>query len=77
MSTAGVAHIGNLERTSESDFDRIFRVNVKGVCNCMFATIGRMKANGGGVILNLASVAAWAGLADRFPYSMSKERSSR
>ena len=72
VNNAGVAHIGNLERTTESDFDRIFRVNVKGVYNCMFATIGHMKTNGGGVILNMASVAAWAGLADRFPYSMSK-----
>jgi NAD(P)-dependent dehydrogenase (short-subunit alcohol dehydrogenase family) len=31
-----------------------------------------MKANGGGVILNMASIAATAGLADRFAYSMSK-----
>jgi 2-keto-3-deoxy-L-fuconate dehydrogenase len=31
-----------------------------------------MKSHGGGVILNLASIAAWAGLADRFAYSMSK-----
>ncbi len=31
-----------------------------------------MKANGGGVILNMASIAGSAGLADRFAYSMSK-----
>jgi NAD(P)-dependent dehydrogenase (short-subunit alcohol dehydrogenase family) len=31
-----------------------------------------MKSNGGGTILNLASIAASAGLADRFAYSMSK-----
>jgi 2-keto-3-deoxy-L-fuconate dehydrogenase len=31
-----------------------------------------MKENGGGVILNMASIAASAGLADRFAYSMSK-----
>jgi NAD(P)-dependent dehydrogenase (short-subunit alcohol dehydrogenase family) len=31
-----------------------------------------MKANGGGVILNLASIAAIVGVADRFAYSMSK-----
>ena len=72
VNNAGVGHIGNLERTTESDFDRIFRVNVKGVYNCLFATVPHMKGNGGGVILNMASVAAWAGLADRFAYSMSK-----
>ena len=31
-----------------------------------------MKANGGGVILNMASIAGSVGLADRFAYSMSK-----
>jgi NAD(P)-dependent dehydrogenase (short-subunit alcohol dehydrogenase family) len=30
-----------------------------------------MKLNGGGVILNIASIAASAGLKDRFAYSMS------
>ena len=38
----------------------------------MYAAIESMKANGGGVILNMASIAATAGLADRFAYSMSK-----
>jgi 2-keto-3-deoxy-L-fuconate dehydrogenase len=38
----------------------------------MHACIGHMKSNGGGTILNLASIAASAGLADRFAYSMSK-----
>jgi 2-keto-3-deoxy-L-fuconate dehydrogenase len=33
---------------------------------------GHMKAEGGGVILNLASIAGSAGLADRFAYSTSK-----
>jgi 2-keto-3-deoxy-L-fuconate dehydrogenase len=72
VNNAGIAHIGRLETTSEADFDRIFRVNVKGVYNCMYACIEGMKANGGGVILNMASIAASVGLADRFAYSMSK-----
>src|SRR5690606_26731609 len=37
-----------------------------------YACIGQMKQQGGGVILNLASVAASLGLSDRFAYSMSK-----
>ena len=72
VNSAGIAHIGKLETTSEKDFDRIFNVNVKGVYNAMFAAVGQMKKQGGGVILNLASVAASLGLADRFAYSMSK-----
>ncbi len=72
VNNAGISHVGSLEKTSEADFERIFRVNVKGMYNCMLACVGHMKAAGGGLILNMASVAGLAGLADRFAYSMSK-----
>jgi 2-keto-3-deoxy-L-fuconate dehydrogenase len=72
INNAGVSHVGKLETTAEADFDRIFQVNVKGIYNCMYAAIGHLKARGGGVILNMASIAGSAGLADRFAYSMSK-----
>ena len=71
VNNAGIAHIGRLETTSEDDFDRIYRVNVKGYYNCMHACIGHMKQTGG-VILNMASIAGSSGLADRFAYSTSK-----
>lgn len=47
-------------------------MNVKGAYNCMLSIIDYMKAQGGGVILNLASIAASSGLPERFAYSMSK-----
>jgi NAD(P)-dependent dehydrogenase (short-subunit alcohol dehydrogenase family) len=72
VNNAGVSHIGNVETTPEQDFDRVLRVNVKGYYNCIRAVVGQMKAAGGGVILNMASVAGSAGLADRFAYSTSK-----
>ena len=72
VNNAGVSHIGTVETTSEADFDRLFRVNVKGVYNCLHAAIGHMKSQGGGVILNMASIAGTAALADRFAYSMTK-----
>jgi NAD(P)-dependent dehydrogenase (short-subunit alcohol dehydrogenase family) len=72
VNNAGIAHIGRLETTNEVDFDRIYRVNVKGFYNCMYACIGHLKENGGGVILNMASIAGSTGLADRFAYSTSK-----
>ena len=72
VNNAGVAQVGSLEKTSEADFERIFRVNVKGMYNCMLACVPHMKAAGGGVILNMASIAGSAGVADRFAYSMSK-----
>jgi 2-keto-3-deoxy-L-fuconate dehydrogenase len=72
VNNAGIAHVGTVETTSEADFDRVMAVNIKGVYNCLKAAIPMMKASGGGVILNMASIAAWVGLPDRFAYSVSK-----
>jgi 2-keto-3-deoxy-L-fuconate dehydrogenase len=72
VNNAGVSHIGTVESTSEQDFDRLVHVNVKGYYNCMRAIVPHMRQNGGGVILNMASIAGSVGLADRFAYSMTK-----
>jgi len=72
INNAGIAHVGTAENTSEADFDRIYSVNVKGVYLCSQAGIKMMLRDGGGVILNLASIASLIGLNDRFAYSMSK-----
>jgi 2-keto-3-deoxy-L-fuconate dehydrogenase len=71
-NNAGISHVGTVESTTPEDFDNIVRVNVKGFYNCMRAVVGHMKNSGGGVILNMASIAGSSGLADRFAYSMSK-----
>lgn len=71
VNNAGIAHVGNLESTGEADLDRLYNVNIKGVYNCMQACIGAMKKKGG-VIINMASIAATLGIADRFAYSMTK-----
>jgi 2-keto-3-deoxy-L-fuconate dehydrogenase len=72
VNSAGISNIGKADTTSEQDFEKVFNVNVKGVYNCLFAAIPLMKSNGGGVILNICSVAAYTGIAERFAYSMSK-----
>lgn len=72
VNSAGISHIGRLDNTSEADFDKVFQVNVKGVYNTMQAAVAQMVRQGGGVILNLASIASSVGLSDRFAYSMSK-----
>jgi NAD(P)-dependent dehydrogenase (short-subunit alcohol dehydrogenase family) len=72
VNNAGIAHVGNLENTSEQDLDLIYNVNVKGVFNCMQAVISHMESQGKGVILNMASIASKVGIKDRFAYSMSK-----
>lgn len=72
VNNAGIAHVGNVEKTASADFEKVFNVNVKGSYNCLYAAVPKMKEQGGGVILNLCSIAAWVGIPDRFAYSMSK-----
>jgi 2-keto-3-deoxy-L-fuconate dehydrogenase len=72
VNNAGIAHVGRADTTTEEDFDRVYRINVKGVYNCLHAAIPLIQAQGGGAILNLSSIGAVVGIADRFAYSMSK-----
>jgi NAD(P)-dependent dehydrogenase (short-subunit alcohol dehydrogenase family) len=72
VNNAGIAHVGNIENTSEEDFDRLYQTNVKGVNLCTKSTIPHFLKQGAGVILNMASIASLIGLEDRFAYSMTK-----
>jgi NAD(P)-dependent dehydrogenase (short-subunit alcohol dehydrogenase family) len=72
VNSAGISHIGSVEQTTDADFQRLFDVNVKGTYHCIRAVIGAMAARRSGVIINMASIAASAGLANRFAYSMTK-----
>lgn len=73
VNNAGVAHVGTLETTSEADFDRVQRVNVKGVYLCSQVVLpALLERPNGGVILNMASIASLIGIESRFAYSISK-----
>jgi NAD(P)-dependent dehydrogenase (short-subunit alcohol dehydrogenase family) len=72
VNSAGISHVGQLGNTNDEDFERIFRVNVLGTHHAMRETVQAMITKGGGVILNIASIAGSAGLEDRYAYSMSK-----
>jgi 2-keto-3-deoxy-L-fuconate dehydrogenase len=72
VNCAGIAHIGNLKSTTPEDLDRLYAVNVRGTYLTMRSALGPMLEAKHGVILNMASIAATAGLSDRFAYSMTK-----
>jgi len=72
VNSAGIASIGNVENTSPEEMDRIYGVNVKGIYHCLYYAVPKMITDGGGAILNIASIAAKVGIQDRFAYSMSK-----
>lgn len=72
VNNAGIAHVGNVESTTPEDLDRLYSVNVRGVYLCLHHAVLKMKAAGGGVILNMASIASKIGIEQRFAYSMTK-----
>ena len=72
VNCAGIANVGKADTTTEEDFTKVFNVNVKGTYNCLHEVLPIFKNNDGGVILNVASIAACVGIPDRFAYSMSK-----
>lgn len=72
VNNAGISHIGTVESTSPEDMDKLYAVNVKSVYSCSHFAVMYMKKTGGGSIVNVSSIAADTGLADRFAYTMSK-----
>ena len=72
VNNAGVACVGTVLETEPEDFDRVFQVNVAGMYHCLRAGVAIMAEQGGGVILNMASIASVAAVKERFAYSMTK-----
>jgi 2-keto-3-deoxy-L-fuconate dehydrogenase len=72
VNNAGIAHVGTIEQTTADDLDRLYAVNVRGIFLCAKAAVEIMLPQGGGVILNMASIASLVGVPARFAYSMTK-----
>ena len=72
VNNAGVGFSGTL---GETDFDawlRLIHVNVDSMFHCCQAVLDGMLAQGGGTIVNMASVAGLVGLRKRVAYGTSK-----
>ncbi len=71
-NNAGIGSTTDVVECEPEEWDRVMTVNVKSVyLGCKYA-IPHMLAQGGGVILNTASVAGMVGLPKRASYSASK-----
>ena len=62
----------DLEGLSGEAWDRCFDVNVNGTFYCSRAAVPKMKANGAGQIVNVASIAGLIGLGSSMAYAASK-----
>lgn len=72
VNNAGYGFAATVEETEEEDWDRLMAVNLKGVyLGCKYA-IPIMRRQGGGVIINTASVVAMVGIENRAAYCASK-----
>jgi NAD(P)-dependent dehydrogenase (short-subunit alcohol dehydrogenase family) len=73
FNNAGIeGHIATTVDCSEENFDRIISINLKGVWLCMKYEIPQMLKQGGGTIVNTASICGLVGL-ERMPaYNASK-----
>ena len=73
FNCAGFVHSGTILECTENDWDMAFEINVRSMYRLAKTIIPRMVANGGGVIINMASVASSVkGVPNRFVYGTSK-----
>jgi 2-keto-3-deoxy-L-fuconate dehydrogenase len=74
VNNAGVSHVGNILETSLEDWERVLRVNARGVFLCAREAVRLMlrQEPKGGVIINMSSAAALIGIERRLPYTASK-----
>lgn len=73
LNNAGVDHDPRpMHELTDEDFDRNIAINLKGVWHCMRAAIVCMAPNGGGHVINLASIAGLRSAPSLAAYSASK-----
>ncbi|MEJ5228855.1 MAG: SDR family oxidoreductase [Pseudothermotoga sp.] len=72
VNNAGIVPYGNIEETSEQDFEKTIEINVKGPFLLSKFAVEEMKKHNYGVIVNVASEAGLVGIPRRCVYSVSK-----
>ena len=72
FNNAGIAGVGDLVETAPELFDRVMRVNVRGVYLMSRAVVPHMVGRKSGSIINMSSGIAEIGLARRVSYAASK-----
>lgn len=72
VNNAGVTHVSPFEEIDPDVFDRLMAVNVKGPFLCTQAVLPVMRAQSGGDILNVVSVAAKRAFPEWSAYCASK-----
>lgn len=72
VNNAGVLHVGTAEQISEEQWNETFNVNLRGVWQLSSAALPYLRKQGGGSIINIASVLGINGARNRAAYASSK-----
>lgn len=73
VNNAGITHAADFLDLAEEDFDRVLRVNLKGMFLCGQAVAREMvRAKTNGCIINMSSVNAVLAIPNQVPYVVSK-----
>jgi 3-oxoacyl-[acyl-carrier protein] reductase len=72
VNNAGIGQWGEIEKTTEADWDQIQAINLKGAFLCTKAFLPLMKKQRSGYIVNISSLAGKTGMAGSSAYSASK-----
>jgi NAD(P)-dependent dehydrogenase (short-subunit alcohol dehydrogenase family) len=72
INNAGLGHFGPVDELPVERFDEMIAVNLRGAFLCTRAFVPAMKKNGGGAIVNVASVAGLVGNPNLSGYNASK-----
>ncbi len=72
FNCAGFVHAGSVLQATDADWDFAFNLNVRSQFWLIQSALPKMLANGGGSIINMASVCSTKGLPNRFIYGASK-----
>lgn len=72
VNCAGIAAQGTVEDNDDAEWMRVLDVNVLGIVRVSRAALPALRRSSAGAIVNIASVAATAGLPQRALYSASK-----
>ena len=72
VNNAGIGYINSLTDTSLADWERVFRLNVTSIFESTCGILPHMRAKGGGLIINVSSIAGKQAFPNWGAYSASK-----
>ncbi|GAA6743281.1 SDR family oxidoreductase [Thermus antranikianii] len=72
VNAQGIVPVGGIMEATDEDWDQAFLLNAKSIFWSMQAALPKLAAQGGGAVINIASVAAFKMVPNRFIYTATK-----